>query len=284
MDIRILDCSICFERFTDSVDRLPRILSCGHSFCHSCLDVILQSSKLCSTCKESITYATVDKIPINFALKTISNECPKLEENSRSKHDLSSDGVCPLHYCPNHFLCLDCQVLACGTCIVLNHKTCKSSTITEGLDMLKEKYLAQYIAKQKKANEDLCKQIDQSTKEQQIEIEKYMKKVEQARKIIKENDDKKSKLLDLESNYKDKEKSLKEAKTLQEVLKITKTMETKDKKIIQIYGRDLDNVSNFLFKFFIFYFNKLLSVEYQSVLGSSPDMAQVEDFIRINFI
>ena len=88
-----------------------------------------------------------------------------------SKDDLLSDGVCPTHACPNHFLYLDCKVLACGTCTVLKHKTCQYSTVSEGLKVLKEKYFTEVIKKRRKDQQDLDKMYDLSIQLIKEEIE-----------------------------------------------------------------------------------------------------------------
>ena len=38
----ILECGVCSNYFGSQGDRIPRLLSCGHTFCHSCLDRLCQ--------------------------------------------------------------------------------------------------------------------------------------------------------------------------------------------------------------------------------------------------
>lgn len=33
----MLECGVCGEQFSLSGDKVPRLLLCGHSFCHDCL-------------------------------------------------------------------------------------------------------------------------------------------------------------------------------------------------------------------------------------------------------
>ena len=37
------ECTVCMEQF-DEEDRCPRLLACGHTFCHICLTQLLDSS------------------------------------------------------------------------------------------------------------------------------------------------------------------------------------------------------------------------------------------------
>ena len=50
----LAECPICFERF-NRTEKMPKILSCGHTFCKSCL--IKQKQKFnqlsCPVCRES---------------------------------------------------------------------------------------------------------------------------------------------------------------------------------------------------------------------------------------
>ena len=77
----ILDCPVCFDRY-DQSSKCPRMLNCGHTFCHSCLERILQNSKLCSTCNKKITFNNVGDVPINYALKSILDDYQKTIEKS----------------------------------------------------------------------------------------------------------------------------------------------------------------------------------------------------------
>ena len=51
MTSKIPECSICFEHYNDQ-SKCPRLLSCGHSFCSSCLERLLHGNTIdCPTCR-----------------------------------------------------------------------------------------------------------------------------------------------------------------------------------------------------------------------------------------
>ena len=46
----ILECGVCNNYFGSQGDRIPRLLSCGHTFCHSCLDHLCHKQNLSNYC------------------------------------------------------------------------------------------------------------------------------------------------------------------------------------------------------------------------------------------
>ena len=77
---RSLECSICLEVYNPP-NKLPKTLSCGHTFCSQCLTNILQSSKVqCSKCRQVTTVAqdNVTDLPTNFAIiEMLESTCEK---------------------------------------------------------------------------------------------------------------------------------------------------------------------------------------------------------------
>ena len=107
-------CDICFDDFGEG-KRCPRMLQCGHSYCHECIDKFIKSrSSCCPKCKKKITYLEVNQVPVNYSLVSLLKEDgPTFVE---SKEDpLVSDGKCSKHNIPNHFMCMNCNLLVCGT-------------------------------------------------------------------------------------------------------------------------------------------------------------------------
>ena len=39
----LLECAICMEKY-NTTNKIPRILTCGHTFCSSCLEIICERS------------------------------------------------------------------------------------------------------------------------------------------------------------------------------------------------------------------------------------------------
>ncbi|KAK4301475.1 hypothetical protein Pmani_026394 [Petrolisthes manimaculis] len=63
------ECGICFTLF-DDIERRPRTLPCGHTFCTSCLIVLLETKNLtCPSCRMKHQTTTINKIPINYNLE-----------------------------------------------------------------------------------------------------------------------------------------------------------------------------------------------------------------------
>lgn len=52
-DLVVLACPICLEELTSKLK--PTSTKCGHIFCANCLQLAMQQSKKCPTCKMSIT-------------------------------------------------------------------------------------------------------------------------------------------------------------------------------------------------------------------------------------
>ena len=121
------ECSICFERYDDE-NKCPRMLSCGHSFCSSCLKRLLHGNTIdCPKCRNSVAASTgVHGLSKNFALLDIVNETTPKQHvlpNTREKRPLlagnRSKGSHECEACdkkhPANFCCLDCKENMCKT-------------------------------------------------------------------------------------------------------------------------------------------------------------------------
>ncbi|CAH3170574.1 unnamed protein product [Porites evermanni] len=89
MTSKIPECSICFEHYNDQ-SKCPRLLSCGHSFCSSCLERLLHGNTIdCPTCRNLGAVPTgVEGLLKNFALLDIVNDTPKENVGSNTgSHD-----------------------------------------------------------------------------------------------------------------------------------------------------------------------------------------------------
>ncbi len=82
----LTDCPICLERF-DKTNKIPKILSCGHTFCKDCL--IKQKNKYkkidCSICRESQTINDPNQLITNRAIFDLLYN-PKVEEGNIFEH------------------------------------------------------------------------------------------------------------------------------------------------------------------------------------------------------
>ena len=107
-----LECSICCERF-DEEKLCPRLLSCGHSFCSSCLEkLFLEYAINCPTCRSAVSVpAGVTGLPKNFALLDVLQATPQTPADSNG--DLRLCEVCDDEKHPATSCCLDCQEDMC---------------------------------------------------------------------------------------------------------------------------------------------------------------------------
>ena len=113
MTSKIPECSICFEHYNDQ-SKCPRLLSCGHSFCSSCLERLLHGNTIdCPTCRNPGAIPTgMEGLLKNFALLEIVSDTPKENVGSNTgSHDCEACGE--KH--PANFCCLDCKENMCKT-------------------------------------------------------------------------------------------------------------------------------------------------------------------------
>ena len=106
-----LSCGVCLERFNSS-NHLPKILSCEHTFCTSCIDSLISNSLTldgfnCPVCHSGITF---DGILTNLVLRDIVEEVTANETAKR---------MCSVHPSMEcQLVCSDCCQLLCGVCML----------------------------------------------------------------------------------------------------------------------------------------------------------------------
>ena len=64
-------CPICYSLFNESKTKTPRLLQCGHTVCHACLQNIIKESVIeCPICRDltPVMYNKVENLKQNFAL------------------------------------------------------------------------------------------------------------------------------------------------------------------------------------------------------------------------
>ena len=117
------ECPICCESYNDR-NKCPRMLSCGHSFCSSCLQALLHGNTInCPICRNpSVVPSGIQRLLKNFALLDIVNDTPK--ENVVSTSLLFCEACDEKH--PANFCCLDCKEDMCTTAAQF-HKRNKAS-------------------------------------------------------------------------------------------------------------------------------------------------------------
>ena len=221
MDKIEFHCDICLSGF-DNQSRYPRILSCGHTFCHRCIQRLINEISPCPKCGGDIHHRTAkDAVANCYLLEKQSRSSTGLDNPLKSQDDKDSyEGHCLEHSLPNHFLCMKCNVLLCGTCVVLNHSDCK--TIFKVSDEALHQAKSQKCSKLKTSIDNLRMNVDQNWKEYNemnesirnlktmieaketlcgklLTIHKEMKKFDQISEILKAEDI--TKRLMQESNF-----------------------------------------------------------------------------------
>ena len=106
-----MDCPSCYE-FFDAGDRVPRNLTCGHTFCEQCLiKMDQQRLTVCPICRSTIAKPfKPEKLPKNFIA---------LDYAQRQHEMLKKSNFCTYHpkELMKHF-CNTCMRLICVDCIV----------------------------------------------------------------------------------------------------------------------------------------------------------------------
>ena len=120
------ECSICYEGYNDE-KKCPRLLSCGHSFCFSCLERLLHGNSIdCPKCRHAVAVPTgVQGLLKNFALLDIVKEAPK-EQAGNTEHTGTHDCEACDEKHPATFCCLECKENFCKTAAQF-HKRSKTS-------------------------------------------------------------------------------------------------------------------------------------------------------------
>ena len=125
MTFKGAECSICLEGYNDK-DKFPRMLSCGHSFCSSCLEILLDGNTIrCPKCRSLIVVSTgVAGLLKNFDLLKIVDNQPKLKQAAKNTGRQVCEPCSKKH--PATFCCLDCKENMCDTAAQI-HKSSKLS-------------------------------------------------------------------------------------------------------------------------------------------------------------
>ncbi|XP_036413144.1 E3 ubiquitin-protein ligase TRIM39-like [Colossoma macropomum] len=125
-----LSCPVCLEIFTD-----PVFLSCGHSFCRTCLQQSWteSSGRVCPVCRRR---SSRDHPPPDLALR---NACESYKQQKRSSDSGSQGLLCSLHFEKLSLFCVDDQKLVCGQCVSQDHQSHSFCSIIKAAGPHKEK-------------------------------------------------------------------------------------------------------------------------------------------------
>ncbi|KAK7066757.1 hypothetical protein SK128_021666 [Halocaridina rubra] len=82
MDEIGLSCIICEQNFSD--EKIPRNLTCGHSFCTHCIDQFLQTNqeKRCPECRQELAVNSSSGLSVNYPLLRLARSCIESGSNA----------------------------------------------------------------------------------------------------------------------------------------------------------------------------------------------------------
>lgn len=137
------ECAICQSMY-DSENNKPLMLPCGHSFCKTCLDLMVQKrlQKVCPTCRVSWEKLHINNIPVCYQL------LPEEEAN-------------PLINCSKHsigftFWCQTCQMMACKLCLTSEHRQCEFEVLEQSSQQLAESIETRYHIERHRITQELA--------------------------------------------------------------------------------------------------------------------------------
>ena len=152
-------CSICFEEY-DKEDRVPLLVSCGHTFCKSCLMLLTEPLK-CPHCRFTEN-RSLSELPKNFLVYQIQAQLNPSELSMCNHPDLL-------------FYCKVCKYPICVNCVVhhSNHGLMNlndpelPTLINSHLDQIKLAYLyrMEECRKRKEKSEAMLKEWRESYEE-----------------------------------------------------------------------------------------------------------------------
>ena len=73
-----MDCKVCFEKFNYIKNKPRLIISCGHTFCQSCLNRL--QKQICPECRSNINGTVVNYAILNLINSNILNLIQIVEE------------------------------------------------------------------------------------------------------------------------------------------------------------------------------------------------------------
>ena len=146
-----LVCEICYNDFDEENCR-PRMLSCGHTHCQSCIERFIEFDSPCPMCNEFIYETHVSDVPVNFYVLSMLKNDPE-----------------------SNFMCMKCYKILSGSCVTLSHKNCEKVRASDALTEV-----------QVDMTSDLEVRIELAQKSNE-KIEKYIKRLLDSLKDLKES-------------------------------------------------------------------------------------------------
>ena len=145
-----IECSICFDGFDLwNIFKIPRIISCGHSFCSECLANLVQvdRSLKCPRCNFKIQNVTIEIIPRNYHLME------KLESAQKpAGNETQICQTCESVYHAATHRCVNCEEFTCSAMVKI-----RKEKPFPGASPLKEANWPLHVGKQLEVYDSTCR-------------------------------------------------------------------------------------------------------------------------------
>ena len=178
-------CEVCAEKFAHIEGRVPRVLSCGHTFCESCIEkldrkIIRKESKLstylqnfrvsCPRCKNRTTIeGNITALPKNYSfLDLIEEVCENRKKMCAEHQDYVLDMFC---HDDSQAICLKCAIYG-------EHRTHCYSRLSEFCNHKKTSMKYQIDSAECLLRD--CQRLREHVEAKQTELENTIKEIEES--------------------------------------------------------------------------------------------------------
>ena len=115
----MLSCPVCLEEYSETGDRVPRLLPCSHTLCHGCVRLLLTRGKETVTCPEDRVSHRAHEGERSFPQTRYVLEIIKQHQQQKPKYEMCSrhGRECSL-YCDSP----QCKKQICQLCLIQEHR------------------------------------------------------------------------------------------------------------------------------------------------------------------
>ena len=115
-----LECTICTLDYGLVTERIPRVLNCGHTFCHSCLRQCLRNDAIkCPYCSviTQVLFSEIANIPVNYGILDMLGV-----NKSNTQADAEKDTCEACEVAPATIICVSCSPIGFKFCSACDKK------------------------------------------------------------------------------------------------------------------------------------------------------------------
>ncbi|KRX01567.1 hypothetical protein PPERSA_01470 [Pseudocohnilembus persalinus] len=195
-DLLPIECPMCYDHY-DEEQKIPRNLTCGHTYCEYCLEQIYELKRRieCPSCRKKIFNVKPNDLSKNF----IALDLAIKDKQSKNTYDF-----CQEHKQPLQFYCQTDKINICSECII-NHSGHTFQKINISVQVLKKRVNQMAEKIDKKMENSVKQQEDYNLLRTQMknrlknDKELVVKKFDKIIKVI--NERKETVLKELDSFY-----------------------------------------------------------------------------------